>query len=139
MSPLFRKGQGAHSTKIIPPENRRLFHRAAITANGEFIWATKNRLGRVKTHREFVTTKDISVEGAKIRMDGAHEFPAKFRGRMKLGLHFCDVEVLDSSQSETSTELRILFLAPNQQFIEIIEQWMPVSQESRNEFKSAWL
>ena len=132
-------GRGKSRTEIIAPKNRRLFHRAEITANGEFVWATKNRLGRVKTHREFVTTTDISVEGAKIRMDGNQDFPVKFRGRMKLGLHFCDVEVLESEHVGDSTVLRLLFLAPNQQFIEIIEQWMPISQEDRSEFKSAWL
>ena len=119
--------------------NRRFFRREAIRANGEFIWATKSRLGRVSTNREFITTENVSIDGAKIVIKGAHQFPERSRGRVKFGLEFCDVEILEASPGAgNSTELRLLFLSPSARFVRIIEKWLNVETDDRQDFESVW-
>ncbi len=118
--------------------NRRFFHRVDVRANGELLWATRTRLRRVRTHREYITTDNVSVSGAKIVLKGKHYFPLHSRARLKLGLEFCEVEVLQIDTSSNSTVLRLAFLTPNPRFITIIEKWMPVSTNNRDEFVSAW-
>jgi hypothetical protein len=118
--------------------NRRFFHRVDVRANGELLWATRTRLGRVSTHREYITTDNVSVSGAKIALKGKHDFPLRSRARLKLGLEFCDVEVLQIETVSNSTVLRLAFLTPNSRFITIVEQWLPISTNDREEFVSAW-
>ena len=118
--------------------NRRFFHRVDVRANGELVWATRSRLGRVRTHREFITTDNVSMSGARIALRGKHDFPLRSRARLKLGLEFCDVEVLEIETSFNSTVLRLAFLTPNSRFVAIVEQWMPISTNDRDEFVSAW-
>ena len=118
--------------------NRRFFHREEIRANGEFVWATKSRIGRVTTNREFITTENVSVDGAKIIVPGRHHFPEHSRGRIKFGLEFCDVEILESFEQGSDTALRLLFLAPSARFVGIIEKWLPIKTDDRRKHESAW-
>lgn len=55
--------------------NRRFFNRVDVKAIGELVWATRSRLGRVKTHCEYITTSNVSVSGAKIRLQRKYDFP----------------------------------------------------------------
>jgi hypothetical protein len=120
--------------------NRRFFHRVAVTANGELLWATKSRLGRVRSHREYITTIDVSVDGAKIELAGRHLFAPNAHARMKLGIEFCEVEVLDVDRKSRSgnTILRLSFVAPSSKFVSVVEKWMPISTDDRNEHLSSW-
>ena len=118
--------------------NRRFFNRVDVRANGELLWATRSRLGRVSTHREYITTTNVSVSGAKITLKGKHDFPLRSRARLKLGLEFCEVEVLEVETSSKSTELRLAFITPNSRFITVVEQWLPISTDDRDDFVSAW-
>lgn len=118
--------------------NRRFFHRVDVRANGELIWATRSRLGRVSTHREFITTDNVSMSGAKIVLKGKHDFPLRSRAQLKLGLEICDVEVLQIETSSKATLLRLAFITPGLRFITIVEHWMPISTDGRDEFASAW-
>jgi hypothetical protein len=118
--------------------NRRVFHRVDVKANGELLWATKSRMGRVKTHREYITTINVSVDGAKIALKGRHDFPVHSRGRIKLGIEFCEVEVLDIEAARDATILRVNFVSPTQRFVSVVEKWMPISTDERNGFLSAW-
>ncbi len=118
--------------------NRRFFRREAVRANGEFVWATKSRLGRVSTNREFITTKNLSIDGAKIAIKGAHHFPVGCHARVKFGLEFCDVEVLEAFHSGSTTELRIIFRSPSKRFVNVIEKWLHTETENRHGFESVW-
>lgn len=121
--------------------NRRFFHRVDITANGELLWATKSRLGKVATHRDYVTTVNVSMDGAKIIMRGRHSFPDAARARLKLGIEFCEVEVLEvlhKSRPDT-TQLRLTFISPNPKFVSVVEKWMPINSNERDAFVSAWM
>ncbi len=119
--------------------NRRFFHRVDVHANGELLWATRSRLGKVKTHREYVTTENVSVSGAKIILKGNFDFPLRSRARLKLGLEYCEAEVLEIAKSETGfTMLRLSFITPTTKFITIVEQWMPISTGEREDFVHAW-
>lgn len=119
--------------------NRRFFHRVDVRANGELIWATRSRFGKVKTHREWITTSNVSVSGARITVPGGHDFPLRSRARLKLGLEFCEVEVLEVSKpSSSQTDLRLSFITPSAKFITVVEQWMPISTDDREEFSQAW-
>ena len=119
--------------------NRRFFHRVDVKANGELIWATKSRMGRVKSHREYVTTINVSVDGAKIALKGRHDFPLHSRARLKLGIEFCDVEILYIDTNPDATVLRVNFVSPTHRFISVVEKWMPISTEERDDFISAWM
>ena len=119
--------------------NRRFFHRVDVHANGELLWATRSRLGRVKSYREYITTLNVSVSGAKIVVPGSRSFPPHSRARLKLGLEFCEVEVLEIDTSKPGhTVLRLTFVAPSARFISIVEQWMPISTDERDNFIQAW-
>ncbi|MGI9608347.1 MAG: hypothetical protein ACR2P0_19615 [Acidimicrobiales bacterium] len=119
--------------------NRRFFHRADVQANGELVWATKHRFGRVSTHREYVVTNNVSVDGASIMIPGQHRFPIGCRARLKLGLEFCDVEILDNEPTpHGDTDLRIRLLSPSARFIAVVEQWLPESKIDRTEHEEVW-
>lgn len=120
--------------------DRRFFGRVDIKANGELLWATK-RLGRVKTHREYITTVNVSIDGAKILVPGSHAFPVGARARLKLGIEFCDVEILESDHTTVTdkTYARLLFLNPSTKFVSVVERWMPISTEARERFTSVWI
>jgi len=119
--------------------NRRFFHRVEVHANGELLWATKSRLGRVKTHRQYITTDNVSVAGAKVILQGDYDFPVRSRARLKLGLEYCEVEVLEHHKSGTGqTMLRLSFITPSMKFITVVEKWMPISTDRRDDFVQSW-
>ena len=70
--------------------DRRFFHRVDVAANGELLWATKSRVGRVKNHRDYVRTINVSIDGAKLVLPGRHSFPNGAKARLKLGIEYCD-------------------------------------------------
>lgn len=120
--------------------NRRFFERVAVGANGELIWATKGMLGRVQTHRAYLMTENLSVDGAKLIIHGKHHLPPGIRARLKLGLEFCDVELLEVKfPSPGRTSIRVTFLAPNRKFLEVVEQYLPISdRKDRGIYEQSW-
>jgi len=118
--------------------NRRFFNRVDVQANGELLWATKSRFGRVTNMREYITTVNVSIDGAKISIPGNHNFPDGAHARIKLGIQFCEVEILASETTATSTVARILFLQPDGRFIAELERYLPVDKGEREDFLSAW-
>ncbi len=120
--------------------NRRFFNRVDVKANGELLWATKSRLGRVKNIREYITTINVSIDGAKILIPGTHVFPVGARASIKLGIQFCEVEVLeaDISKSPNYTIARLLFISPDPKFVAVVEKYLPVSTDGREDFLNAW-
>ena len=119
--------------------NRRFFKRVDVHANGELIWATKSRFGRVTTHRVFVMTENVSVDGARILLPGSYDFPIMSRARLKLGLEFSEVEVLDCVRTRAGrTALRLTFITPSHRFIEVVERWIPVATAQREVFGASW-
>jgi len=121
--------------------NRRFFNRVDVQANGELLWATKSRVGRVTNHREYITTVNVSIDGAKIAVPGYRSFPAGARARIKLGIEFCEVEVLETITATGSdyTLVRVNFISPSARFVSVVENWLPISQEERNDFMSNWI
>lgn len=119
--------------------NRRFFHRVDVRANGELLWATKSRLGKVKSHHEYITTTNVSVSGARITVPGDHDFPLRSRARLKLGLEYCEVEILEVAKpNKNRSDLRLAFITPTSRFISIVEQWMPISTDEREDYQAAW-
>ena len=119
--------------------NRRFFQRVDVRANGELIWATKGRFGRISTHREYITTHNLSVDGARLELKGAHTFPIGSRARLKLGLEFSDVEILECAVSANgTTDLRVTFITPSPRFVAVVEQWIPIATEDRQMFGGSW-
>lgn len=118
--------------------DRRFFTRSDVHANGELLWATRSWIGRVTNHREYITTKNISIDGAKIAIPGDHGFPARARAQLKLGIQFCEVEVLQAEVVNSATIARVLFLSPDQRFISEIERYLPSGKDGREDFLSAW-
>lgn len=120
--------------------NRRFFNRVDVKANGELLWATKSRFGRVTNKREFITTVNVSIDGAKIAIPGTHAFPEAARARIKLGIHFCEVEVLDADTktSPKYTFARVVFIAPDHRFVSVVEEYLPVAKNERENYLSNW-
>lgn len=121
--------------------DRRFFNRVDVKANGELLWATKSRLGRVTNLREYITTINVSIDGAKVLIPGNHVFPEGARASIKLGIQFCEVEVLDAdtSNSPNYTIARLLFISPDQRFVSILEKYLPVATDGREDFLNAWM
>lgn len=120
--------------------NRRFFHRVDVKANGELLWATKSRVGRVKNHREYVTTVNVSIDGAKLAIPGEHKFPTGARARLKLGIEFCDVDVLETIPSRSSTIARVTFVNPSPRFVAVVENWIPITNAAhRDSFIDNWI
>jgi len=109
---------------------RRFFERVDTTVNGELIWATKGSFGRVTTHRAYIISENLSMDGIKVLIDDTHDFPMNFRARLKLGLEFCDVEVLGIDKAPGGKQaLRLTYLSPHQRFLEVVEKWLPKTTE----------
>lgn len=119
---------------------RRFFERADAGANGELIWATRNRLGRTHTHRCFLRTENVSLEGARLILAGDYSFPLEARGRLKIGLQFCDVQVRAIEQSPADqTILRVVFLSPTPAFLTEVEKYLPISNwDDRAIYQPYW-
>lgn len=119
---------------------RRFFERIDVAANGELLWATKGLVGRVQTHRAYLMTENLSVDGARVALRGKHHLPPGIRARFKLGLEFCDVELLDVRYPERDrTDVRMHFLSPSRAFLEIVEQYLPAKANERAFYQENWL
>lgn len=120
---------------------RRFFDRTDVAANGELIWATKGVLGKVSTHRAYLMTENLSVDGAKIVIHGKHHLAEGARARLKLGLEFADVELLDITHpTPDHTDVRLRFLAPHRGFLEEVEKYLPSSsRRERTAFEDNWI
>ena len=119
---------------------RRFFERADAGANGELIWATRNRLGRTHTHRAFLRTDNVSLEGARLVLDGDYSFPLEARARLKIGLQFCEVQVRAIEDAPSSyTVLRVVFLAPTAAFLHEVERYLPIQNwDDRAVYEPQW-
>ncbi len=119
---------------------RRFFQRFDVQANGELLWATKSRFGKVTNHRAFVATENLSVDGARLVLFGDHELPSGSRARLKLGLEFADVEILGEHNAATErTILRAMFISPSAAFVRAIEEQLSLPTIGvREEFESSW-
>jgi len=120
---------------------RRFFDRIDIAANGELIWATKGVLGKVSTHRAYLMTENLSVDGAKVIITGKHHLAEGGRARLKLGLEFADVEMLEVTHATPGhTDVRLRFLAPHRKFLEEVEKYLPSStRRDRELVEDNWL
>ncbi len=119
---------------------RRFFERTDATANGELLWATRNRLGRTHTHRAYLRTENVSLEGARLVLQGDHSFPLEARARLKIGLKFCEVQVraIEDAPSDY-TILRVVFLAPTADFLQEVERYLPIENwEDRAIYQPNW-
>jgi hypothetical protein len=117
---------------------RRFFGRVNVSANGEILWATKKLLGRVANHREFLVTQNLSRDGARVLLRNNHHFPVGSRARLKLGIEFCEVEILGVQKTnDGQTVLRMAFCSPNARFNRVVEQYLPVANE-RETVETNW-
>lgn len=119
---------------------RRFFARTNVTANGELVWATKKMFGRVATHREFLVTQNLSRDGAKVLLNDTHHFPVGSRARLKLGIEFCEVEILGVQKPPSGkTSLRLTFINPSARFNRVVEQYLPIGNEfERQVYGTNW-
>ena len=109
---------------------RRFFERVNIAANGELLWATKKMFGRVSNERAFLVTQNLSRDGAKLLLDDDYHFPIRSRARLKLGIEYCEVEILDVKKSiKDRTTLRVTFVNPNAKFNKVVQQYLPAGNE----------
>ena len=119
---------------------RRFFERVDVAANGELLWATKGLVGRVQTHRAYLMTENLSMDGARVALRGTHHLPPGVRARLKIGLEFTDVELLDVRYPERDrTDIRVHFLNPSRAFLEVIEQYLPTKVNERGVYEDRWL
>lgn len=117
---------------------RRNFHRVTTPHTGEFVWKSKLLLGRHQTEREFVTTQDLGVNGARIVLPGEWKFSEGDRGRLKVGPEHCDAKVLEATTNGVATTLRLTFVNPSPQFTASLVILTDPDQQERFSLKSLW-
>ena len=117
---------------------RRHFRRILVQESGEFVWNTRSRIGRTKTFREFVTTENLAVKGAKIIVPGDWKFEEGTIGRFKLATEFCEAEVLEAASNGVSTVARLMFIGPSAGFIEAVQRQTDRAEDDRFSFKHLW-
>ena len=115
-----------------------MFHRENLSVNGELKWYTKSRVGRTTAHRSFIHTLNLSLDGAKIQLDGIYHFEVKSRARLQLGIAFTDVSVLEVGQENGHTTLRLFFMAPNSDFVSFLEDNLPMITQDRHFYEGKW-
>lgn len=117
---------------------RRHFRRIEVKQSGEFVWSTTSRFGRSRTYRQFVTTENLAVKGAKITIAGDWTFEDGAIGRFKLGTEFCEAEVLEVESNEESTTLRLVFIGPSPGFADAVHRYTASPSEDRFSFENLW-
>ena len=118
---------------------RRMFHREPISINGELVWFTKSRFRGKQRHHSFIRTKNVSLEGARVEFNGVHEFSAKAKARLQLGILPCDVTVLECKHTADKTTLRVVYKEPSQEFIAYLEEQLPTITADRELYEGKWL
>ena len=104
---------------------RRLFNRTDVEVEGSLHWATKRRIGGPKQHEIPMTTVDLSVNGAKLIVDG--------QTRLPVGAS-CQISFLDvASPARVKTVqtnvagkklLSVELETPPRGFMQVIDQWI---------------
>ena len=118
---------------------RRHFKRIEVRKSGEFVWSSKPLIGRSKTLREFVTTQNLAVKGAKIIVPGQWEFKEGDFGRFKLATEFCDAQVLEATSNGVSATLRLVFIGPSEGFIAAVtREQATAAGDDRFAFAKLW-
>ena len=122
---------------------RRLERRSQRRHRG--VGAAQHRLAMAEEHRfeaEGGQLADRLVGARHVRGEvgvGPHHSPIGARPRLKLGLEFSDVEVLECSPTpEGNTAIRLTFITPSPRFVHVVEQWIPVATNERETFGANW-
>lgn len=117
---------------------RRHFRRIEVKQSGEFVWSTTSRLGRSRTYRQFVTTENLAVKGAKVTIAGEWKFEDGATGRFKLGTEFCEAEVLEVESNDESTTLRLVFIGPSPSFADAVQRYTTSPNDDRFSLENLW-
>ncbi len=118
---------------------RRLFGRIPVSINGELTWVTKGRLGRKTNQHAFVRTSNLSLDGARLDMTGTLPFSVGATVRLTLGIQTCQVQIKDVSHDRGRTILRVCFLSPSNNFVQVLESYLPVDSKAREHYQNKWL
>lgn len=106
--------------------------------NGDLQWVTKGRFGRKQRQHAFVRTSNLSLDGAQVELNGIYPFADKARARLQLGIRYCDVRIMDVKHQRDKTILRLFFMAPNADFVALVESQLPVITTDRERFEGKW-
>lgn len=105
--------------------DRRLFRRTNIEVNGFLEWATRRRIGGVKSHEVPMTTADLSVNGARLIVDKKVDLPVGASCRIRFEDASSPARVLAVQHNDRGQRLLSLRLeSPPTAFMQVIDQWV---------------
>lgn len=121
---------------------RRIFARTDVEIQGELQWQVKRRIGGIKTNKVSMQTIDLSVDGAKVLVDGKVDLPVGasvlivFRDQSSPAR----VRQVLTDESDIDTKmLRLQLEQPPVEFMRIIDQWLDASAGGRKFVETTWL
>ena len=124
---------------MVIPMERRVFKRSSVEMNGDLSWTTKGRFGRKQKQRAFVRTENLSLDGARIFLDGTLPFAVDATARLQLGIRYCDVRILEVLHQDDCTILRITFVTPSRSFVSILEEQLAINTGARGTVEGKWV
>lgn len=118
---------------------RRLFNRTDVEIDGTLQWATKRRVAGIKEHEVPMTTVDLSVNGARLVVDGKTRLPVGASCRISFAgesspARVRTVQTNDAGQKLLSVQLE----GPSTGFMKVIEQWISQRTHGWHYDDSGW-
>ena len=107
--------------------------------NGDLSWTIKKRFGRRERQRAFVRTKNLSLDGAKIFVDGIYPFAVNAVARLQLGIQYCDIRILQVDHTNDCTILRVTLSSPSRSFVSMLEEQLRINTTARKPVQGKWL
>ena len=118
---------------------RRLFNRTDVEVEGTLQWATKRRIGGIKQHEVPMTSVDLSVNGAKLVVDGGTSLPLGASCRVAFADASSPARVRTVQTNAAGQKLLSVELEnPPREFMSVIQQWISHRENGWQFDDSGW-
>jgi len=118
---------------------RRLFRRTNVEVQGVVQWGTKRRIGGIKQHEVPMTTVDLSVNGARLVVDGKTPLPVGASCRISFAgesspARVRTVQTNNAGKKLLSVQLENTTLG----FLQVIDEWISQRENGWQFDDSEW-
>ncbi len=118
---------------------RRLFTRTDVEVQGSLHWATKRRIGGIKQHEVPMTTVDLSVNGARLVVDGRTPLPVGASCRICFAGESSPARVRTvQTNAEGMKLLSVQLEDAGLGFMQVIDQWVTSRENGWQYDDSGW-
>jgi hypothetical protein len=118
---------------------RRLFTRTDVEVQGSLQWATKRRTGGIKQHEIQMTTVDLSVNGARLVVDGKTPLPVGASCRISFAGESSPARVRTVQTNEAGKKLLSVQLEnASVGFMQVIDEWISQRENGWQFDDSEW-